>query len=104
MGDVARTELGAFTQDVETRLTRRPAQLIAIYLSPGANALGVARDVQDAMGRLAARFPAGMAHAVTYDTTEFVHATIQVVIAPWSRPSSWWSRSCSSSSARSAPR
>ncbi|HYZ32110.1 MAG TPA: efflux RND transporter permease subunit [Crenalkalicoccus sp.] len=79
VGDVAHAELGAFSRDVETRLNQGSAQLIAIYLSPGANALGVARDVQAAMQRLAARFPAGMSYAVTYDTTEFVHATIQAV-------------------------
>lgn len=79
VGDVARIELGAFTQDVETRLNQGPAQLIAIYLSPGANALGVAREVRATMERLAGRFPTGMSYAVTYDTTEFVNATIRVV-------------------------
>ena len=79
VGDVARIELGAFNEDVETRLNGRPAQLIALYLSPGANALGVAEEVNHAMADLARRFPAGMKQAVTYDTTSFVEATIEVV-------------------------
>ncbi len=79
VGDVARIELGAFNEDVETRLNGRPAQLIALYLSPGANALGVAEEVNHAMADLARRFPAGMKQAITYDTTSFVEATIEVV-------------------------
>jgi hydrophobe/amphiphile efflux-1 (HAE1) family protein len=77
--DVATIELGAFSQDVETRLDSRPAQLIAIYLSPGANALGVAKEMQATLARLGSRFPEGLAYEVTYDTTRFVTATIEVV-------------------------
>ncbi|TCT04607.1 efflux RND transporter permease subunit [Aquabacter spiritensis] len=79
VGDVARIELGAFNEDVETRLNGRAAQLIAIYLSPGANALGVAEEVNHAMAELSRRFPSGMKQAITYDTTSFVEATIEVV-------------------------
>jgi hydrophobe/amphiphile efflux-1 (HAE1) family protein len=77
--DVATVELGAFSQDVDTRLDGKVAQLIAIYLSPGANALQTAEDVRATMERLARRFPQGMTQTVTYDTTEFVQATITVV-------------------------
>jgi hydrophobe/amphiphile efflux-1 (HAE1) family protein len=77
--DVAQVELGAFSQDVETRLDGRAAQLIAIYQSPGANALQTAAAVAANMQRLAARFPEGMSQTTTYDTTEFVKATIAVV-------------------------
>ncbi|MBX9699718.1 MAG: efflux RND transporter permease subunit, partial [Acetobacteraceae bacterium] len=79
VNDVATVELGAFNQDVETRLDGRPAQLIAIYLSPGANALGVATAMDRTLARLAQRFPEGLAYEVTYDTTRFVKATITVV-------------------------
>ncbi len=77
--DVATVELGAFSQDVDTRLDGQVAQLIGIYLSPGANALASAEEVRHVMERLARRFPQGMSYAVTYDTTEFVEATIKVV-------------------------
>ncbi len=77
--DVATIELGAFNQDVETRLDGKPAQLIAIYLSPGANALGVARALKATLAGLGQRFPEGLAYEVTYDTTRFVTATIEVV-------------------------
>jgi hydrophobic/amphiphilic exporter-1 (mainly G- bacteria), HAE1 family len=77
--DVAHIELGAFSSDIETRLDKRAAQLVAIYLSPGANALATAEEVKRTMERLARRFPQGMSQAATYDTTEFVEATIEVV-------------------------
>ncbi len=37
--DVARVELGAATQDTESRLNGNPAVTIGIYLAPGANAV-----------------------------------------------------------------
>ncbi len=79
VSDVASIELGAFNQDVETRLDGKPAQLIAIYLSPGANALGVAKALKTTLAQLGQRFPEGLAYEVTYDTTRFVTATIEVV-------------------------
>ncbi|WP_431285748.1 efflux RND transporter permease subunit [Humitalea sp. 24SJ18S-53] len=78
--DVARIELGAWNQDVDTRLNGAPAILIQIYLAPGANAVGTADAVAATMGGLAARFPEGLGYAVTYDTTTFVKLTIHEVI------------------------
>jgi hydrophobe/amphiphile efflux-1 (HAE1) family protein len=61
-------------------LNGQPALGIQIYLAPGANAVGTAEAVSRTMTALAARFPAGMEYAVTYDTTTFVKLTIEVVI------------------------
>ena len=78
--DVARLELGAWNQDIETRLNGRDALLIQIFLSPGANAVGVADAVATTMRQLSQRFPAGLDYEVTYDTTGFVKLTIHEVI------------------------
>jgi hydrophobe/amphiphile efflux-1 (HAE1) family protein len=78
--DVARLELGAWNQDVETKLNGSAALLVQIFLSPGANAVGVADSVGATMRQLATRFPAGMGYEVTYDTTTFVKLTIHEVI------------------------
>jgi hydrophobe/amphiphile efflux-1 (HAE1) family protein len=78
--DVARIELGAYNQDVRTRLNGDDAILIPVYLSPGANAVGVAKQIDKTMAALATRFPEGMRHQVTYDTTAFVLLTIEEVI------------------------
>src|SRR3954466_213019 len=47
--DVARFELGAQILDVETRTNGKPAILIATYLAPGANAVGVAEQIKHTM-------------------------------------------------------
>jgi hydrophobe/amphiphile efflux-1 (HAE1) family protein len=78
--DVARIELGAWNEDVGTRLNGQDAIGIQIYLAPGANAVGTADAVARAMQGLAARFPAGIEYAVNYDTTQFVKLTIEEVI------------------------
>ena len=78
--DVARIELGAWNQDVGTRLNGQDAIGIQIYLAPGANAVGTADAVARAMRDLSARFPEGLEHAVVYDTTVFVKLTIEEVI------------------------
>ena len=48
--------------------------------SPGSNAVDVTHRVRVAMGTLATRFPADLTHAVFFDTTVFVTATIEEVI------------------------
>eukprot|EP01037_Dinobryon_pediforme_P005795 gene5795-5858_t len=78
--DVARVELGAATQDQESRLNGNPAVTIAIYLAPGANAVTTATRVNAALDRLGERFPEGMKKIVFYDSTVFVTDTIAEVI------------------------
>ncbi|MBR0652825.1 multidrug efflux RND transporter permease subunit [Roseomonas terrae] len=78
--DVARIELGAWNEDVGTRLNGQDAIGIQIYLAPGANAVGTADGVARAMRDLASRFPEGLEYAVVYDTTTFVKLTIEEVI------------------------
>lgn len=78
--DVARLELGAWNQDIETRLNGGAALLVQVFLSPGANAVGVAEGIGATMRQLSARFPAGLGYEVTYDTTLFVKLTIDEVI------------------------
>ena len=79
LGDVARLELGAANMDRETRLNGAPGELIAIYQSPGANALTSLAAVKQAMGDAAKSFPDDLAWKVTYDPTYFVSATIHEV-------------------------
>lgn len=81
LGDVARVELGAKTLDAFARFNGQPTAAIAIYQSPGANAVAVGTAVREAMARLSTRFPDGIEHEVMFDTTVFVMATIQQVIS-----------------------
>jgi hydrophobe/amphiphile efflux-1 (HAE1) family protein len=78
--DVARVELGAQNEDIESRLNGRPAVAIGIYLSPGANAVQAAAAVRANLDRLSQRFPPGLKYLVNYDTTTFVFETIRDVV------------------------
>jgi hydrophobe/amphiphile efflux-1 (HAE1) family protein len=78
--DIGKVELGSKTSDSYGRYNGRPAAGIAIYQSPGANAIAVAKGVRNAMKVLAARFPSGVSDDVMYDTTVFVEKTIESVV------------------------
>src|SRR5574337_288033 len=78
--DVARIELGAKNEDTFSRLNGNPAVAIAIYLSPGANAITVANAVNRTLDKLRGRFPAGLQARVVHDSTTFVTDTISAVV------------------------
>ena len=77
--DVARLELGAANLDRETRLNSGPAALVALYQSPGANAITTLDSVKKLMADSAGSFPSDLDWRVTYDPTTFVTATIHEV-------------------------
>jgi hydrophobe/amphiphile efflux-1 (HAE1) family protein len=79
LADVAGVTLGAANLDRETRLNGGPAAAIAIYQSPGANAIATLNSVRERIGELAKRFPEDLAWKVTYDPTTFVKDTIHEV-------------------------
>jgi multidrug efflux pump subunit AcrB len=79
LGDVARLELGAANLDRETSLNGSPAAAIAIYQTPGANALTTFQAVKDKLTELQKRFPEDLTWKVTYDPTTFVKDTIREV-------------------------
>jgi multidrug efflux pump len=79
LGDVARVELGAANLDRETRLNGGPAAAVAIYQSPGANAIATLEAVRKKLTDSQNRFPDDLAWKVTYDPTAFVKATIHEV-------------------------
>ncbi len=78
--DVARVDLGAQNQDVESHINGEPGVAIGIYLSPGANALETADLVRANLQRLSQRFPPGLKYLVNYDTTTFVRDTVHDVL------------------------
>jgi len=80
VGDVARVEMGARSQDRYSRYNGAPAAAIGIYQSPGSNAVDVAKQVRDTMNTLATRFPSDLTYTMFFDTTVFVTATIVEVV------------------------
>ncbi|HPT49697.1 MAG TPA: multidrug efflux RND transporter permease subunit [Accumulibacter sp.] len=80
LSDVARVELGSRDYEFNGRYNGKPATLVGIFLSPGANALDVAKSVQTTVDELQQRFPEGLSYAVPYDTTRFVRVSIEEVL------------------------
>jgi len=78
--DVADVDLGAQSQDTESRIDGRAGVPIGIYLAPGANAVTTAKAVQTTLKKLSGRFPAGIRYLVQYDSTIFVQDTIREVL------------------------
>ncbi len=80
LGDIARVELAAQSYNSIGRLNGKPSSVIAVYQSPGSNAVAAAEGVRQAMEEMAKSFPNGLDYKITYDTTVFVTATIHEVI------------------------
>jgi hydrophobe/amphiphile efflux-1 (HAE1) family protein len=79
MRDVARIELGSQQYDQSCTLDGQPSVALSIYQLPGSNALATARGVYAKMDELAERFPDGLKYEIVYDTTPFIHESINEV-------------------------
>ncbi len=79
MKDVARLELGAQTYSMEGRFNGKPAALLGIYLTPGANALQTASEVKKFMEEAKGRFPQDLVYSVPLDTTLAITAGIDEI-------------------------
>lgn len=79
LGDVARIELGASNLDRDTRFNGGPAAIVAVYQSPGANAIATIESVRKRLTELQRNFPDDLAWKVVYDPTVFVTDTIHEV-------------------------
>jgi HAE1 family hydrophobic/amphiphilic exporter-1 len=77
--DVGRVELGAQTYGQVFTLDGKQAAGLAVFQSPGANALNVGDEVKARMQALAKEFPQGLTYGVPFDTTIFVRASINEV-------------------------
>jgi HAE1 family hydrophobic/amphiphilic exporter-1 len=77
--DVGRVELGAQTYSQIFNLNGKQAAGLAIFQTPGANALDVAHLVSNRMEALSREFPQGMVYSIPFDTTLFVQAAISEV-------------------------
>ena len=77
--DVGRVDLGAQTYAQIFTADGKPSAGLAVFLSPGANALNVAGEVKKRMAALSHAFPQGIVYDIPFDTTIFVNASIHEV-------------------------
>ena len=78
--DIAKVDLGSEDYSSISRVSGKDAGLLAIYQTPGANALKVASEVKDKLADLEPYFPVGVNYRVIMNTTEFVTASIDEVL------------------------
>ncbi|ACK49600.1 transporter, hydrophobe/amphiphile efflux-1 (HAE1) family [Methylocella silvestris BL2] len=77
--DVARVDLGAQTYSQDFKLNAKPGAGIAIFQTPEANSIAVAKAVKAKMDKLSAHFPEGLRFTIPFDTTIFVEDSITEV-------------------------
>ena len=80
LSDVARIELGAGDYTMRVFEGDQTAATAGIFLSPGANALGVAEAVYGKLKKLSESFPPGITYKVVWDPTVFVRESIRAVL------------------------
>jgi hydrophobe/amphiphile efflux-1 (HAE1) family protein len=78
--DLARVELGAQDYKTFSRFDKRPASVVIVYLTPGANAVETADRVRRFLDDARPQFPAGLDYRVGLDTTRFVRRSIADVV------------------------
>lgn len=77
--DIARIELGPESQEVRGYFNGQPSAGMAIYQSPGSNAVSVAQELDKTIKRLEKRMPKGMHMATLYDSAEFVQMSLDEI-------------------------
>ncbi|HEX3347626.1 MAG TPA: efflux RND transporter permease subunit [Acetobacteraceae bacterium] len=78
--DIANVELAAQQYTSTSALDGTPSATLAIYQSPNANALSVARAIEAQMAAAAKQFPPGLKYAIVYNATNFVSANIAEIL------------------------
>jgi HAE1 family hydrophobic/amphiphilic exporter-1 len=80
INDVARIELGSQTYSMQGRLDGSPAALVAIYQSPGSNAIDTFRGAKKLMDEAKTRFPADLDYTVSLNTTLAITEGIREIV------------------------
>ncbi len=78
--DVARLELGALDYTTNGFLDGKPAVVVVVSQTPGANALEVANSVKGSMAELSKGFPKGIEYKIVYNPTEFIQHSVDELI------------------------
>ncbi len=78
--DVARIELGSLSYNEISRFKGQPSCVVAVFLTPGANAVAVADGAKKVMAQLQQRFPDDLAVEIGLDTTAPVTEGIREIV------------------------
>jgi hydrophobe/amphiphile efflux-1 (HAE1) family protein len=78
--DIGRAELSGLDYSSNSYLNLDPAVAIAIFQTPGSNALATAQDIRKTMETASKRFPAGLKYDIVYDPTQFIQQSVDAVM------------------------
>ncbi|MBV5278998.1 MAG: multidrug efflux RND transporter permease subunit [Campylobacteraceae bacterium] len=78
--DIAQVKLEANAYDTTAQYSREPMIPVGIFLAPGANALDVAKAVNNTLKELSKKFPQDIKYQSPYDATLFVTESINEVV------------------------
>lgn len=79
LSDVANVTLGAQNYDSSVRFDGRGSVYVGIQVAPNANILSVVDNVRKVIPSLQEQLPEGLKGEVIYDSTKFIHSSIQEV-------------------------
>lgn len=78
--DIGTVQLAAQQYSTTAALDGNPSATLAVFQTPGANALGVAQAVEQQMKTLSKQFPPGLEYTIVYNATNFVSANIAEIL------------------------
>lgn len=78
--DIGRVDLGAQNYNAVGRLNSVPSAILAIYQTPGTNALDVSSQVREVTDRISKNFPPDLIHTISLDTTAAVKAGMDEIV------------------------
>jgi len=82
--DVSRIELGSLNYQQDGRFNGKPGGVIAIFQTPGSNALKVGEGIKSTMATLQKSFPQGLDYEIALDTTlpiiEGMHEIVKTLV------------------------
>jgi HAE1 family hydrophobic/amphiphilic exporter-1 len=81
LGDIADIKLGTENYNSRSRMNHKQAATIAIYQTPGTNALDVADQIKKTMAELSLLFPEDIKYNVSLDTTLAVTEGISEIVS-----------------------
>ncbi|MBR2372755.1 MAG: multidrug efflux RND transporter permease subunit [Lentisphaeria bacterium] len=77
--DIARVELASENYSSSSTYNGKPAALLAVYQLPSANGIAIADECRKKLADLKTFFPQGVDYAISYDSTDFINASIDEV-------------------------
>ena len=78
--DIARVEVGQENYSISSMFDGQNSVAMSISMTSGANALDTMKLVRKELKNLAQYFPKGLTYVIGYDSTDYIHASVEEVV------------------------